>query len=295
MSQDEKNVTAEAKQRRSPISPMIAIDEAIQKARLIYAKDKRAFTDFKTISEHIGYKVKYKGGTAGRALSALKQYGLLDEKGGQYRISEAAWKILEMEEGSEERKRLIKEAALRPPMIRRILGHYDGELPSDATLRNHLLFTEGFNTDTASNFIRVLRRTIELVNPASGDYNAGEESEGAGELPFTGATPMQQTPPFTGHPKPEVRQAFNPTPQPTPHAAPVPPPADGFQFQISERSVNVLFNGVVTQEAIKKLIKYLEISVDDFPSKKELEQAKSRAEVGLALEETERELNEGAE
>jgi hypothetical protein len=51
----------------------------------------------------------------------------------------------------------------------------------------------------------------------------------------------------------------------------------------------------VTQEAIKKLIKYLEISVDDFPSKKELEQARTRAEVDRALDETERELNEGVD
>jgi hypothetical protein len=207
MSQDEKTAVGEAKQRRSPISPIIPIDEAIEKARLIYAKDKRAFTDFKTLSEHIGYKVKYKGGTAGRMLSALKQYGLLDEKAGQFRISEMAWKILEMDESLEERTRLIKTAALRPPMIRKVLKIYDGELPSDSTLRNYLLFTEGFNTDSAANFIKVLRRTVELVKPYPADYNAGEESERA-EQP-KGAAPVSRQPPFTGQPSAEKQNAFN--------------------------------------------------------------------------------------
>jgi hypothetical protein len=194
MSQNENSVSDEVKGRRSPISPILPIDEAIEKARQAYAKDKRAFTDFKTLAGHLGYKVEKKGGRSGRTVSTLKQYGLLDERDGKYRISDTAWKILEMPEGSEERARLIKESALRPPMIRKVLDFFNGELPSDATLRSHLLFTEGFNTDSAADFIRVLRRTIELVNPLPGDYNAGEESEGA-EPPPSGATPMSSQPP----------------------------------------------------------------------------------------------------
>jgi hypothetical protein len=286
MSESEKSITDDAK-RRSPSFPVVPIDEAIERARRVYRQDRRAFTNFETLIGHLGYNTTKKGGRQGRMVSTLKQYGLIDERDGQYRVSETAWKILEMPEDSEERARLVREAALNPPMFRKILKHYEGELPSDATIRSHLLFQERFNSDSATTFIRVLRRTIELVNPTTADYNAGEESEEADEQP-QGATSMQQPPP-------RGSQGQGVTPPPQPPAGQIAPAADGFQFQISERSVNVLFNGVVTQEAIKKLIKYLEISVDDFPSKKELEQMKSRAEVSRAFNEAEKELNEEAE
>lgn len=279
MSQNEKTVTNEAKQRRSPISPIIPIDDAIEKVRQVYVKDKRAFTDFKTLADHIGYKVKNKGGTAGRAVSALKQYGLLEERAGQYRISEAAWKILEMEEGSEERTRLIKEAALRPPMIRKVFSINDGELPSDATLRNYLLFTEGFNTDTAANFIRVLRRTKELVNPLPEDYNSGEESEGASSPPSGGSpVPSQQSPQRpTGMLSAEAqREILKGSAYGAMHTllSQTPATSEGLNFQVSENSINVSFNGTVTQELIRKLIKHLEINIEDFPTKAELQRPK---------------------
>ena len=293
MSQNEKTAQEDAKFRRSPSFPVLPIDEAIDKVRQIYRADKRAFTSFQTLVSHLCYTTTKKGGRPARAVSALKQYGLLDERNGQYRVSELAWKILEMAEGTPEKENLIKEAALSPPMFRKILNLYSGELPSDATIRDHLLFRERFNTDGARDFITVLRRTIELVKPSQADYNTGEESEGEeGQSPI-GARPVPQQP-ITSPSTPSQRPTGMPTP-PSPPIGQVLPPADGFQFQISERSVNVLFNGLVTQEAIKKLIKYLEISVDDFPSKKELEKAKSMAEVDQALDETERELNEGVE
>jgi hypothetical protein len=279
MSQNEKSAVEESKRRRSPVAPMLPIDEAIEKAGQIYAKDKRAFTDFKTLVGHLGYKVERKGGRSGRVVSTLKQYGLLDERAGQYRISETAWKILEMPEDSAERAQLIKESALNPSIARKILRLYNGELPSDATLRSHLLFKEGFNADSATDLIRVLRRTIELVNPQPEDYNTGEESEGA-ELPFTGGTPaMQQAMPPASK---QQGQGIVAPPQPPPVEQTVPPVgATGEKvlvFNISRNSeARVFFNGPVTQEAITKLSALLELSKDTFPTKEELERPQPRS------------------
>jgi hypothetical protein len=271
MSQNENSVTDEAKGRRSPISPILPIDEAIEKARQAYAKDKRAFTDFKTLAGHLGYKVEKKGGRSGRTVSTLKQYGLLDERDGKYRISDTAWKIFEMPEGSDERARLIKESALRPPMIRKVLDFYNGELPSDATLRSYLLFTEGFNADSAADFIRVLRRTIELVNPLPGDYNAGDESEGAAERPPLGATPMQQLP--SSPPANQSQRGFTPPPTPMAgqHLSSLAEDESVLVFKISRDSeARVIFSGQVTQEAIDKLAALLNLSKDAYPTQAEL-------------------------
>jgi len=105
-----------------------------------------------------------------------------------------------MPEESPERVKLIKEAALSPAMISKTLQHYKGEIPSDTALRSHLIIDEKFNPDSAEEFIKVLRRTIAVVNPNEGDYNpaASDEDESkppAGEPPRVSQVTTQIQPP----------------------------------------------------------------------------------------------------
>lgn len=281
MSENEKTLVSEAKQRRSPRFPVLAIDEAIERARRIYRQDKLAFASLEAIKEHMGYTTKGKGGRAGRAAAALKQYGLLDERGGRFRISDLAFKILEMGEDSPERIALVKKAALNPPIIRKVFRQFEGEPPSDKTLRDYLLFDEGFTPDSARDFIRIIRQTKDIANPSPEDYTSGEESEGA-ESPPSGGSPMPQPPPtFTAQPKPEVRQAFTPAPA---SSYPQLPLGQELRFNISRDSqAIVVFTGSVTQEAVEKLAALLELQKDTFPTKAELEQPKERDEVDEAF------------
>jgi len=198
MSENEKTVGAKANQKvkrqRSPSFPVIPIDDAITRLKIIFQHDKKAFTTADAILSHLGYKGGARSGTAGRVVSALKQYGLLDEKGGQFRVSDAGFRILHLPEDSDERAKLTKEAALSPPIFQKLLSYYSGEIPSDTALKSHLVLNEGFNTDSVEQFIRVFRKTIDIANPSPDDYNIGEESEGA-EQPLFGGMPMQQPPP----------------------------------------------------------------------------------------------------
>jgi hypothetical protein len=197
MSSDEKQanntVDQKAKRHRSPGFPIIPIDDAIARVRLIFQHDKRAFTTTEAILSHLGYK-QQRSGTAGRVISAMKQYGLLDEKSGQFRVSDTGFRILHLPEDSEERTKLIKEAALSPPLFKKVLAYYNGEVPSDAALKSHLILNERFNPDSVDQFIRAFRQTINIANPSPDDYTNGEESEGA-EQPLFGGKPMQQPPP----------------------------------------------------------------------------------------------------
>jgi hypothetical protein len=200
----------DSKRQRSPSYPVIAIDEALSKVKAIYSADRRAFTTGSAILEHMGYKVKDKpGGRSARVVASLRQYGLLEGRGNRYRVSDAAFRILELPEDSPERLGLLKQAAFSPPIVSKILKHYQGEIPSDTTLRSHLVLEEEFNPDSAEEFIKVLRRTISIVNPDVGDYN-GESSEGVETPPPAGGSQrMQQiTPPsqITPPPKPPSGQ-----------------------------------------------------------------------------------------
>lgn len=181
----------DSKRKRSPNYPVIAIDEAIDKVRAIYKEDRRAFAAFPAILEHMGYKVKEKkGGRSARVVSTLKQYGLLEVANGKYRVSDTAFKILELPEDSSERIELIRQAALTPPVVHKVLAHYKGEVPSDTTLRSHLIITEEFNPDSAGEFIRVLRRTISIVKPDAANYNVVESSEDEENPPAGSASRM---------------------------------------------------------------------------------------------------------
>jgi hypothetical protein len=204
--------------KRSPRYPIMAIDEAITKAKAIYDADRRAFATFDAVLSHMGYKVKEKrGGRSARVIATVKQYGLIEERDGKYRVSDSAFRIFELPEESQERTILIKKAALSPAMISKVFKHFDGELPSDTTLRSHLIFEEEFNPDSATEFVKVLRRTKTLVNPVAGDYNAtdlsddDDDSEAEDETPIAkGSTPMTpatQTPAATPPPpKPSGNQ-----------------------------------------------------------------------------------------
>jgi hypothetical protein len=273
MSENEKTIDnnsgQKAKRQRSPGFPILPIDDAITRLKLIYQHDKRSFTTADAILSHLGYKGGVRSGTAGRIVSALRQYGVLDENGGRFRVSDLGFKILHLEEGSDERNNLIKEAALNPPIFKKLLAYYEGDPPSDAALRSHLVLNERFNTDSVEQFIRVFRKTISIANPSPDDYNIGEESEGADSSLFGGmpmSAPTQHTSRPMGMLSPPPLQQASPT---------VPPLAAGdsvLVFKISRDSeARVIFNGQVTQEAIDKLAALLNLSKDVYPTAAELQ------------------------
>lgn len=201
-----------SKQVRSPRYPIISIDEALNKVKAIYDKDRRALTTFAALLEHMGYKVKEKqGGRSARIVASLKQYGLLEGRADKYQVSQTAFRMLELPNDSPERLQLIKEAALSPPMVSKVLTHYHGELPSDTTIRSFLVLEEKFNRDSAEEFVKVLRRTITLVNPQEGDYNGREL--GQDEVPPPGGEKprmQQQTTLPVQPPKPPAGQRSYP-------------------------------------------------------------------------------------
>lgn len=208
MAETRKQADSEGSARtRSPRYPVIAIDEALAKVKAIYGKDRRALTTFGAILEHMGYKTKEKqGGRSARVVASLKQYGLLEGRASKYQVSDKAFRILEMPEDSPERLQLIKEAALSPAMISKTLQHYKGAIPSDTALRSHLIIDEKFNPDSAGEFIKILRRTMAIVNPTEGDYTAATSDEDE-DILLTGEAPrVQQITPQNQPPKPPSGQ-----------------------------------------------------------------------------------------
>src|SRR5436190_4124151 len=155
------------KQRhRSPAYPSVDLRTAVEKATIIYREEKRNPAPIAVVTEHCGYDVSSSSGL--RLVAALKQFGLLIEDGSnedrQVRLSELALDILLAEsEESPDRLQALKTAALSPVLHRKLWDHYQGELPSKASLRAFLIRQMEFNDAHVDRFIRQFQTTISYA------------------------------------------------------------------------------------------------------------------------------------
>jgi hypothetical protein len=153
---------AESKKKvRSPSFPFIGLREALDRARAFYEAEQRNAARPETAAAHWGYSPKSSGGK--QTIAALRAFGLL-EGDSLVKLSGRALRIvLDERGGSEERERLLQQAALMPPIHARLWERYGAELPSAQTLRLWLILDEGFNENSVDDFLTEYRETLEYA------------------------------------------------------------------------------------------------------------------------------------
>ncbi len=165
---------------RSPSYPSMPLEEALQKVRMVYAEDKRAWTSRSVILKHLGFTDE-KSGPANRSLSALRQYGLLEERDGQLRVSDTAYTALVLSDSSPEKPKKIAEAALNPKIFKELWSIYGPDLASDETMADFLIHKKEFNPASAPEVVSAFRKTIafaklqESATIDSDEHGAGIE------------------------------------------------------------------------------------------------------------------------
>lgn len=162
---------------RSPNYPGIDLGTAIEKARILREKEGKQYAPVEAALHHWGYVPKSSGGLV--TLSALKKFGLTDERGKgttrEIKLSDLALRILlDDREDSLERVQAIQEAALNPVIHRKLWDDYGGELPSHQTLLLKLRKDEGFTDNAAEDLIKEFERTIELAKLTKSDIISGQ-------------------------------------------------------------------------------------------------------------------------
>jgi hypothetical protein len=176
---------------RSPAYPMLNLEKAIEKAKTIYNADKRSFTSRPVILKHLGYSDE-NSGIGNRELSALRQYGLLEEKGGEYRVSDTAYAILFLSTDSAERGEALSQAAIGPTIFKELWSKYRLEA-SDGTLKDFLIHKKEFNPASVDQVVANYRATILFAKLTVVSHNEGEESEEIQDMTQP-ATPAQDQP-----------------------------------------------------------------------------------------------------
>jgi len=147
--------------KRSPSFPFVNLREALARVKVLYGAEHRNEAPLESVARHWGYSPN--SSATNRTVAALVAFGLLEMKDRKARLTDRAVHILVDErEPSPDRERLIQEAALLPNLHHKLWDRYQGDFPSDATLRHHLITAEGFSEDSATAFIRLFRETFEF-------------------------------------------------------------------------------------------------------------------------------------
>lgn len=184
------------KRMRSPNYPMFSLAEAINKIKVIFDHEKRNPTPPDVLLQHLGYTKD--SGTGGRALSALRQFGLLEDQSGNLMVSSLAFSLLYSDEGSIDREECLQVAASKPSIFSELVASFPDGLPSDASLKSFLVTKKGFNPDSVAEFIKVFKETMGLAKIVPGEYDvtaagglnmATQEQE---SVRSTGSTPSLQ-------------------------------------------------------------------------------------------------------
>lgn len=162
-----QNFGGKAPKGRSPAYPFISLSKAMERAQEL--KDKEGFYAVPVTSAYAAWGISAKSSTSPQVVAALKHHGLLDYEGtGNVRsvkLSDLARRILlDKRPDSEEKAKLIQEAALTPSIYRDILNEYPDGLPSDATLETFLVLRRGFQEKAAEVLIPNLKDTIAFAN-----------------------------------------------------------------------------------------------------------------------------------
>ena len=151
---------------RSPNCPHITFQEAAEKGRKVYAKERQHPAARKVIAEDLGYS-----GLNGRSLSligALRQYGILEGSGDTTRVSDDAVTYFVRDDGPEKTE-AMKRMIYNPSLFEELKGQFGDALPSEGNLK-HILVMKGFSEDSAADVIRVYKANAELVGGNTSEY-----------------------------------------------------------------------------------------------------------------------------
>jgi predicted transcriptional regulator len=242
---------------RSPNYPSLPLQKALELAEVLLKNHSRYPVSAKVAAET--WEVSPESSYMAQHIAALSYYGLIETEGEKdsktIKISELAYKILmDKRPDSQERRDLIKEAALKPGMMKKIFDTFPSGLPADHALEYELTTKHKFNPSSVNDFIMLLKKNVEFAQIYKSDI-IGEEKPPTKE-PDMDAITEKNT--ITTVPTQKVLPSSIPVAKERQIADY--PAGPGVRIRIVATG-----EGNITQKSIEKLIKHLELDKEDFP------------------------------
>lgn len=246
--------------------PFMSLPEAVEAARKIYVKERRAKVPVAVAISHLGYSDTSSGGR--QTISALLQFGLLEDEGRkedrQVKLTDRALDALLAAEDSAERKAALLECVQHPKIFADIFSKWSEELPSDQLISFYLLRDRNFNPKAIHSFVKDLRTSLAYAGV---------------EHPYASSSSAVKQPADTHDDVPHGHQtsqspsgvALPPVVTPTATAGPItqsvlmsaPGETEWMKGNLSKTtSFRILLSGEISAKQVNKLIRLLEVQRD---------------------------------
>jgi len=157
------------KRQRSPNYPAVSLRDAVERVRALYTQDGRPGAPLETAVRHFGFTSAH--GQAMTIVSALKKFGLIEDKNGRIVPTPLAINVIEFKPDHQRHKEALREAALKPDIYGGLVERYreHSRLPSDESLRPELVTDMGFNPKAVSDFLVDFRDSLEYAGLLEGN------------------------------------------------------------------------------------------------------------------------------
>lgn len=225
---------------RSPKYPNISLPDAIERAQQVYLKEHQNPVHPEVVAQHMGYRGL--SGASMRSLSALRQYGLLEGRGDESRVSDDAVTIFaDAELGSQERAEALQRCLEKPPLFQELKGSFQG-VPSQGNLRA-FLEKRKFTRKAADKASAIFRESVEFVENKKTDFGSiaaqsGEAAPHAARQPSFSGGSMERA-------IPEGSKTIG-------------------VFDFPGVTVHMTATGKVTKATLERLKKHLELKIEDY-------------------------------
>lgn len=159
--------------------PFVNLEKAVGRAKQLYEADMTGRPMLVTAAFEVWeYSEKSSGGF--QTIAALKSYGLLDKSdAGESRkigLSSDALKYFK-DEREDERAKLIKGFALRPPLLHALWNDWGAAPPADMIARSTLKVDRGLNEQSARTLLTIYKDNLsycELINSDMFEWSEDE-------------------------------------------------------------------------------------------------------------------------
>ncbi len=242
-----------AQKGRSPNFPYVSLGEAIECAKKLFGKQRRAPVSPDVAINSWGFKKPT--GSSSRYLSALRQYGLLDYSGAgkDVRVSDLAITIIH---GTvEDRAEAIKKAALCPNIFSRLVDDYPDGFPDENGLKSALITKMKFSVDAAGRCVRSFMDTMRIAELDLNKFSALKDEDVHAD---ENAVDTHDLPADTSDKGQDVEPTETPDPQ-------------KFSWPLGKGVIAEIriSGGTVTPSHLELLRQYLELAKDAFKDEDE--------------------------
>ena len=220
---------------RNPTTATIDVIKALTLCKTLYNAVENSPVTSEAIAKAIGYVNL--NGIVGSLLASLKQYGLLIPIN-EYiqRASNAEYKLSEIAliaiKQDTPSIQVAKQIILTPSLYQKLFNTFQENLPSEDNKIAEVIVNEGFSEDKAQDLVRIVKKNWELLLP-----------------PTRKIEPINKSLDSTVIEKEKKLPIFK---------------------LLKDCEATVSFSSTITNEAIDKLIKHLELYKDVYPSISEI-------------------------